>query len=413
MLSGKEARKSRPIHRRIGPGIFVTAAFIGPGTVLSASQAGADFGFTLLWAVVFSVVTAMILQEMAARLGIVSGGGLAESIRATMSSPALRWTMFALVLSAILLGNSAYQTGNILGAAAGLNLATGISDRVWCILIAAVALSLIGIGRFEVLQWLLMTLVGLMGAIFALSAIICGPDLIAVLAGLRPSLPDSGGLIVIGLIGTTVVPYNLFLHSSSAAERYGEYRDKRMAIRDSLFDLVLSIMVGGIISASLLITAAVTFPEGGLDSIADIAQQLRPTLGAWAETWFAMGLFAAGLTSSITAPLSGRVRGGRLLWVASQLVQSFGSSHGRIGCSDGFGRSTCRRRKSQGNHHSCSSGQRPATAGVGRLPVVYVESGKRDGRAAERSGRQPAGNDRPGGHHADCWPAIGFRMESD
>lgn len=301
-----ETRTTRNSHFRhkIGPGVFVTAAFIGPGTVLAASTAGADFGYSLLWAIVFSIVAAVILQEMAARLGIVTGKGLAEAIHCSFGNPFLRWAMISLVLGAILFGNSAYQTGNILGAASGLQILTAGSDSIWSLVIAATALTVIAIGRFELLQWLLITLVGLMGVIFFVSAISCGPELTAILKGLKPAIPGGSGWIIVGLIGTTVVPYNLFLHASGAAERFAHFEDKRSAIRDSFVDLAISIAIGGVITASLLITAAVTFTDTGLNSIADIADQLRPTLGAWAEHSFAVGLFAAGLTSSITAPIA-------------------------------------------------------------------------------------------------------------
>ena len=289
---------------RIGPAVFVTAAFIGPGTVLSASKAGAQFGFALLWAVIFSVIATIILQEMAARLGIVSGKGLAEAIRSVFSSRVIRWSAIVLVLGAILFGNSAYQTGNIVGAASGLEILTSTPSGIWSWIIAVIAMGVIAVGRFDILQWILTILVGLMGLIFVSSAFACGPELLAIVNGLKPAIPDGSEWIIVGLIGTTVVPYNLFLHASGAAERYRQYDDRRQAVRDSLVDTFVSIVVGGIITASLLITAAVTFADSELRQIKDIADQMRPSLGAWAERIFAIGLFAAGLTSSITAPIA-------------------------------------------------------------------------------------------------------------
>ena len=289
---------------RPGPAVLVTAAFIGPGTVLAASKAGADFGFTLLWAVVFSVITAIVLQEMAARLGIVSGNGLAEALKGSFAHPALMWTAVTLVLAAILFGNTAYQTGNIVGAVDGINILTGIDRVIAAIGIAVVALTVVWIGRYSILQWLLTVLVGLMGIVFVVSAIACRPDFAEMMSGLKPTIPNGSAWIVIGLIGTTVVPYNLFLHASAAAQRYADVEDESFAIRHSLLDLILAILVGGIITASLLITAASTFEPGGLTKMQSIAEQLRPSLGVWAESFFAMGLFSAGLTSSITAPIA-------------------------------------------------------------------------------------------------------------
>ena len=299
-----------------GPAILVTAAFIGPGTVMTASKAGAQYGFTLLWAILFSVLTAIILQEMAARLGIVSKTGLAYAIRLTFSNSWMKWPAIVLVLGAILFGNCAYQAGNIIGASTGMNLLTGLSSSTWAIAIAFLAVVVILLGRFAIIQNLLAVLVALMGVLFVFSAILCGPEIPSVLAGMKPSIPTGSEWVIIGLIGTTVVPYNLFLHASAAATKYSgddDSDDKKksdnelatlFAVRHSLVDTIVSISVGGIITAALMITAAVAFRDAELTGPADIAAQLRPGLGAWAEWVFAGGLFAAGLTSSITAPIA-------------------------------------------------------------------------------------------------------------
>ncbi len=289
---------------RPGPAIMVTAAFIGPGTVMTASKAGADFGFALLWAVAFSVVTAIVLQEMAARLGIVSGKGLAHAIQSAFTNSLARWSAIALVLGAILFGNTAYQTGNLLGAAAGMQVLTTWDSAAWAIAIAVVAASIILTGRFAVIQWALTALVSLMGLVFLMAAVFSGPQLSQLISGFKFSIPEGSGWLTVALIGTTVVPYNLFLHASAAAMKY-ESEEKDSSIRYSFYDTVISIVVGGLITAALLVTAAITFADGQeLSSVKDIAKQLRPSLGAWAERAFAMGLFAAGLTSSITAPIA-------------------------------------------------------------------------------------------------------------
>ncbi len=317
----------------IGPGVFVTAAFIGPGTVMTASSSGARFGYGLLWAVAFSILATIILQEMAARLGVVTGRGLAESLRDASDRPWIRWPLFALVLGGILFGNAAYQTGNLLGAATGLQMtvdawiqpdldggqtgagATSVTSQRWltgCVLVvAALALALIAIGRFQLIQRILTALVALMGILFAASAIWCRPDLMEILRGFNPlgffrdgASPDEMWLVV-GLTGTTVVPYNLFLHASAAARRWSDLESKALAVRQSLLDTVVSVTVGGVITASLLITGAVAFGgEQGIQRVQDVALQLRPILGERADVVFGLGLFAAGFTSSVTAPIA-------------------------------------------------------------------------------------------------------------
>ena len=300
---------------RIGPAVMVTAAFIGPGTVMAASRAGADFGFVLLWTVIFAVATAIVLQEMAARLGIVGKRGLAAAIRHSISNVFIRVAAVGLIMSAILFGNAAYQTGNLMGATVGMQILTGQPPELWICAIALLAAAVVAIGRFNLLQWVLTCLVAVMGLIFIAAAVLCRPTWQQIASGFTFNIPDESGWVIIGLIGTTVVPYNLFLHASSAAAKYStdgsdddvgkESASTRSAVMHSFFDTVVSISIGGIITAALMISAAVTFSaDGALESAADIATQLRPLLGDWADRGFAIGLFAAGLTSSITAPIA-------------------------------------------------------------------------------------------------------------
>ena len=298
-------RNSSTSQTRTGPAILVAAAFVGPGTVLTASKAGAQFGFSLLWAVAFSIVAAVALQEMAARLGIVTGAGLAESIRVTTSKQWTRVTVIVLVLSAILLGNCAYQTGNITGAAAGLEILSPLGVRGWSMLIAAFAAAVVVIGRADILKGFLTLLVAIMGLMFFVAAFFCRPAVNELMAGLVPSIPAGSEWLLIGLIGTTVVSYNLFLHASAAATFWGDSEDLQHSIRHSLTDTVISVCIGGAITAAILITAAMTFPEKqAIGHVKEVAEQLQPMLGQWAEYAFAIGLLAAGLTSSITAPIA-------------------------------------------------------------------------------------------------------------
>jgi len=315
---------------------LVTAAFIGPGTLLAASGAGAKFGFVLLWAVAFSVFATIVLQEMAARLGVVTGSGLSEALRGSISQPVLRIAMLGLVLLAIFIGNAAYQTGNILGAASGVlvlasqdaedttdttvnsiseNEVDWLPSQETCVfIIGAIALAVIWIGRFDLLQLILTLLVALMSLFFLFAAIRSNPDWSNVIQGFRPHIPKGGDWFVIGLVGTTVVPYNLFLHASAAAQRWefeksSSEQERRRAILHSRLDTILSVLVGGLVTSAILVTAGVAFHSAdgsgnSLGNVKDIAIQLEPALGSWAKILFAMGLLAAGLTSAITAPIA-------------------------------------------------------------------------------------------------------------
>jgi len=298
------ASRAKPhSRRRFGPGLLVTAAFIGPGTITTASRAGAGFGFALAWAIVFSVVAAIVLQEMAARVGLVTRGGLGEAIRAGIARPAPRFLAVLLVVAAIAIGNAAYQTGNLTGAALGLEVLTGLSRSTLSLLIALVAGILLATGSYRIIERALIAMVVLMSGVFLVTAAVIRPDVAALLRGmLVPAVPEAGLVATIALIGTTVVPYNLFLHASVVREKWPADAPIDYALRDARRDTILAVVLGGIVTLSVMVTA--TSLDGGFSDAAAMARQLEPLLGAWAKWFFAVGLMAAGITSAMTAPLA-------------------------------------------------------------------------------------------------------------
>jgi len=289
--------------RSVGPGAMVAGAFIGPGTVTTATVAGVDVGVSLLWALLFSVLATMVLQEMAARLGLVTGQGLGEAIRRRFRGTA-GWVVAAgLVLSAVALGNAAYQTGNLLGGSLGLSGLFGGAERWWALAIAAAAFLLLWSGRYRVVERALVVLVSVMAVVFVATAAMLLPDAGELLSGLLvPSVPSGshGRLLVIGLVGTTVVPYNLFLHASAVGERWSGPESLPAARTDT----IVSVLVGGAVSMAVVVSAAAAAGVGEVSSAADMAVQLEPLLGPWAGAFFAVGLFAAGMSSAVTAPLA-------------------------------------------------------------------------------------------------------------
>ncbi len=288
---------------KIGPGAVVAAAFIGPGTVTTCTLAGVRFGYALLWALGFATLGTMVLQEMSARLGVVGGIGLGEALRRSFDPrerPVLRAVVVALVVLAIGVGNAAYQTGNLLGATLGLGTVLGGAQLMWVVIVASGATMVLWSGSYRTIERVLVAMVVLMSVVFFItaSAVSRGPAAIAENL-LTPRLPPGSVVTAIGLIGTTIVPYNLFLHANAARERWrGEG-----ALRSARADLVVSILLGGIVSMSILVTGAAR-PGAGVESAADMALALEPLLGAWAKSFLAVGLFAAGFTSAITAPLA-------------------------------------------------------------------------------------------------------------
>lgn len=286
---------------RIGPGALVTAAFIGPGTITTCVRAGVEFRYALLWALGFATIGTIVFQEMAARLGVVGQIGLGEAIRRRFERRPIAGGLAALlVVSAIGLGNAAYQTGNLLGAASGLELLGGGSLPAWGVAIALLASALLWSGSYRMLERVLVTMVLAMSVVFIVTAIAVmrAPD--EIVRGLFvPQLPAGSDLLALGLVGTTIVPYNLFLHASSARERWRGAE----GLSEARADLGVSIVLGGLISIAVVITGAAQ-AGGAIGSPAEMARMLEPLLGEWATLFFAAGFFAAGMTSAITAPLA-------------------------------------------------------------------------------------------------------------
>jgi NRAMP (natural resistance-associated macrophage protein)-like metal ion transporter len=290
--------------KKFGPALLVTAAFIGPGTVTTATLAGGNFGYALVWALVFSVIATFVLQEMASRLGLVTGKGLAEAIRQQFSG-IYRVLAIVLVVSAIGIGNAAYQAGNLTGAALGLTNITKMPLPLWIWLLAGAASSLLAVGKYKLIEQALIALVMLMSVVFVITMFMAGPDISAFISGLVTfSAPSGSSLMIIALIGTTVVPYNLFLHASIVAKQLKQ-TDLHQSITDNRIDTGLSVGLGGLITLAILSCAATAFFASQTQvQASNIASQLEPLLGQYANVFFACGLFAAGLTSAITAPLA-------------------------------------------------------------------------------------------------------------
>ena len=293
---------------RLGPGLLVTAAFIGPGTITTASVAGANFGFALIWTLLFSVIATILLQSMAARLGVATGQDLAQALRAHIETPLFKSLAIFLVISAIGVGSAAYEAGNLSGASMGLiEIFPHVNAQLWTPLIAFLSAVLLYSGKHKVVENALSLLVILMSLVFISTLVMAAPSLNDVLAGFIPSMPEGSITTVLALVGTTIVPYNLFLHSGVLAARHDSNSDMQKVIKQTNVDTGLSITLGGVITLAILSTASVAFygTDAGQISAANMAVQLEPLLGDAAHYFFATGLFAAGLTSAITAPLAG------------------------------------------------------------------------------------------------------------
>ena len=291
-----------------GPGTLVAAAFIGPGTVTLCTLAGVNFGFHLLWAMVLSILATIVLQEMASRLGIISQRGLSEVIRSEIKHPMINKLLLLLILSGIVVGNASYEAGNISGGILGLETLTGefrfvvgtYSINLLSFVIGIVAFALLYIGNYKFLERVLVLLVLIMSISFLITAFLTKPDIYEILKGaLMPSFPEGSLLTILGLVGTTVVPYNLFLHASLVKEKWNNHKD----LKDVRKDTIISIALGGLISMAIMISAS-SVGLGEVSSALDLAKSLVPLYGDFAGYFLGIGLFAAGITSAITAPLA-------------------------------------------------------------------------------------------------------------
>jgi manganese transport protein len=292
--------------KEMGPGALVAAAFIGPGTVTACTLAGANFGYVLMWALLFATVATIILQEMSARLGLVMQQGLGDTLKQLLQDSLWKWPLFSLIILALYMGNAAYEGGNLAGAALGLEAIVSEQQSIYpfaVVLISVLAAILLWRGSYRVIERALLILVLTMVVAFVATFIAVKPDLAAMFKGLLvPSVPEGSLMTVIALIGTTVVPYNLFLHASAVKAKWSSVTNLNSARSDS----ATAIGIGGLVTILIASTAAASIFGSGLNisGAGDMAVQMEPVFASFSKYMLGLGFFAAGLSSSLTAPLA-------------------------------------------------------------------------------------------------------------
>jgi len=297
------------MKKYFGPSTLVAAAFIGPGTLTTCTMVGVQTSYSLLWAMLFAIVATIVLQEMAARLGFVTQQGLGEAFNRQFPKGISRLVVFFLVIGAILIGNAAYEAGNISGGVLGLDLLVpilsesfGIGEvQLMPVALGVICFLLMYFGGYKWIEKILISLVILMSVCFLVTAIMVQPNISEILQGFIPQRVEGENfLLIMAVIGTTVVPYNLFLHASTIS--------KKWKATDSLKDLrienAVAIILGGLISILIIITAASSDVLTEVKSAKDLAIQLEPLFGQRAKWFMGVGLMAAGLSSALTAPLA-------------------------------------------------------------------------------------------------------------
>jgi len=286
----------------MGPGILVVGTFMGPGSITSATRSGASFGYTLLWTVVFSIIAVIVLQEMASRFGIVTQTGLAEGMVSYLKNrPVLRRILIVAIAFSITLGGMAYMGGDLTGTAMGVSTITGVPSNVVAAIWGCCILIIINIGDdvLKTLMKLLAVTVTVMAVVFTLTMIVTKPNIGEIFKGVLPTIPSGSALTCVAMIGTTVVPYNMFIHATSSRRTWSD--PKQLPL--SRFDTTITMIIGGIITAAIMISAGTVIRGIEVTSAADMAGSLEPLLGSFAKPFLCIGMIAAGVSASTGTPL--------------------------------------------------------------------------------------------------------------
>ncbi|TYZ13389.1 divalent metal cation transporter [Hymenobacter lutimineralis] len=297
-----------------GPGLMVAVGYMDPGNWATDIAGGSRFGYTLLSVILISNLFAMLLQHLAAKLGIVTGRDLAQACRDHFSKPVsmVLWLFCEIAIAAC-------DLAEVIGSAIALNLLFGLPlpwGVVLTILDVLVVLFFQNKG-FRVIESIVAGLIVLIFGCFLYEIIVSNPDYFGILAGLvpRPEVVTTPGMlyVAIGILGATVMPHNLYLHSSIVQTRafVQDEPGRRMAIKFATIDSTVALFLAFFVNAAILITAAAAFHHNGRHDVADINQAyelLTPVLGAGAASVvFAVALLASGQNSTLTGTLAGQI----------------------------------------------------------------------------------------------------------
>jgi len=295
----------------LGPAFIASVAYVDPGNFATNIQGGAQFGYILLWVVVASNLMAMLVQALSAKLGIATGLNLAEHCRAHFPRPVV-WAMWLLMEVVAI----ATDLAEFLGAALGFNLLFGIPLWLAGILTAVATFLILGLERygFRPLEAVISVLVGIIAASYLIETVLDKPDWGQVL--FHAVVPQFSGaesvLLATGILGATVMPHVIFLHSSLTQGRIvvREPVQLRRLFRYEVVDVVIAMGVAGLINAAMLMMAAATFHRAGMHDVGTIEEAhrtLEPLLGSAASWIFAISLLASGLSSTSVGTMSGQI----------------------------------------------------------------------------------------------------------
>jgi manganese transport protein len=295
---------SRELLRYLGPGFIVTIGFIDPGNWATNMAGGSQFGYALLWVITLSTMMLVLLQHIAARLGIVTGASLAANVRRHFSQPLV--LLFGVTMVPALVATSLAE---ILGGALGFQILFHVPLVVGAPLTFALVWVAIVAQRYDQLERLIIVFLAFIAGAYIVELFIVRPDMAAATPRwVVPAFPAGSIVVAMGMLGAIVMPHNIYLHSNTIQSREWDFggADQTRLMRFELIDTSLSMGMGWLVnSAMILVAAAVFFTHGiTVSSITQASATLRPLVGSAAQLLFGVALLVAGLSSSITSSLA-------------------------------------------------------------------------------------------------------------
>ena len=297
---------NREMLRYLGPGFLVTAGFIDPGNWATNIAGGSQFGYSLLWVITLSTLMLILLQHMAAHLGIVTGECLAEACRRWFSPRTNTWLGGTIVIACM-----ATALAEFLGAAYGCVILFGWPLWLGGLVTGAFVLGMVAVQKYEQIEHLIIAFVSVIAFCYLLELWMVKPDWAdAARAAVVPTISSQTIFLAMGMLGAVVMPHNLYLHSEVIQKRNWVATDparKRQLLRYEFLDTLLAMGAGWLINCAMIVVAAAVFFRNGVvvTDILQAAQTLKPLAGDLARILFGVALLCAGLSSSITACLAG------------------------------------------------------------------------------------------------------------
>ena len=283
-----------------GPAAIITSAFVGPGTITTATQAGIHYGFGLLWAVLFSGVASLVIMNMSARLAVVRQLNLVTALKTMQHTHPKLITIALLLMGLVALSTGlGFEAGNLLGGAIGFSALTSWSVPISVLILGTISVLAMQLSTPKIIEWVMKTFVFFMGLIFMLTALFLRPAWSDLWRGFIPRVPEGGLLLTLALIGTTIIALNLVFHSFAAQEKWTDPKALKIAYQDTFFHVGIGILI----TMSIVITTAmVSFDSVDTTSPLAYTQALAATLGGAAQVVGALGLVFAGLSSALATP---------------------------------------------------------------------------------------------------------------